>query len=551
MILTLSLACLAAATSAPDAAPPLRLALIVAHNKSQDDDVKPLRFADDDGARFYELFQALGYRAALLTVLDPETAEQHPEAREAARPPSWERLARTVAELKGLAEEAHAAGREVELLVTYSGHGAVGRRGDPYVNLLDRRLYRGDFFREVVTAVGADFVHLVVDACRARDFVDARGGPDGPDFDRELSLFLTRERRSRHPEVGVVVAESADGETHEWSRTRSGIFAHEVLSALSGGADVDGDGAIEYSELHAFVAAANQAVRDVRARLRVVAEAPAQNPRRPLVSLAKSAAVQRLRTPRAGGRFTVEDGLGVRWLDVHLAPGQQATLHLPRRNRYFVADVARGSEASVFASEEAVALSDVSFTQASAPESRGSIAEALASDLFKTPYGPEFYKGFALAMRYPPVGAPPADPDVELLPVEPLPAPESPGSAAAVGAPAAVGSADAAPPEPQSFQPSGPPSALTPVTPPAVQESEGTVGPAFGWAALGSLAVALGAGALALDASKAAQRSGDRGDLSSMRDEQERAERFAVVSDIFLIGALASGVVFTVSWASD
>ncbi len=394
---------LATAVSAT-ALPPVRLALIIAYNQSRDEGVPALRYADDDGARFYELLVGLGFEATLLSVFDAETAELHPEAARVARPPAWERLARSVDALRQRVEQAHADGREAELIITYSGHGAVGPRGDPYVSLLDRRLFRGDFFREVATGTGADFVHVIVDACRARDFVDARGGPDGPDFRRELSLFLASERRVQHPEVGVVVAESADGETHEWSRTRSGIFAHEVVSALAGGADINGDGAIEYSELHAFVAAANHAISDPRARLRVVAQGPAVDPRRPLLVLS-SANLERVRTPSAGGRFTIEDERGVRWVDVNLEVGHQETLYLPQRSRYYVIDVSRGREAVVrpAAGGAPVALADVAFAEDGRPASRGSVAAALASDLFRTPYGPAFYRGFVVAMRYPDV----------------------------------------------------------------------------------------------------------------------------------------------------
>jgi len=384
---------------------PLRLALIIGNNESRDEGVKPLRFADDDAARFYELLSAVGYDARLLTVLDPDTALQHPVAAQVARPPSWDKLMRSVAELAQTVQAIHATGGEAELVVTYSGHGAVGERGDPYVSLLDRPLYRGDFFRDVVAAVGADFAHVIIDACRAHDFVDARGGPNGPDFDGALSLFLGNERRAKYPHIGIMVAESADGETHEWSRTRSGIFAHEVLSGLAGGADVNDDGRIEYSELHAFVAAANQAIKDPRARLRVVAEAPTQGARRPLLTLTSGGQAERVRTPASGGRFTVEDERGVRWVDVNQAPGMQVTLHLPRRPRYFVIDVDKAQEATIDgrADSAIVVLSELAFVAQEPTQARGSVSAALASDLFRTPFGASFYEGFALAMQYPSV----------------------------------------------------------------------------------------------------------------------------------------------------
>ena len=441
MIIPLLLAVL---TSSPASQVPERLALVIANNHSLDDGVAALHYADDDGARLYELLQALGYDTQLLTIMDRGTAEQHPDAARAARPPSWSRLERTVRDLRGRVETVHGLGREAEILITYSGHGAVGRRGDPYVNLLDKRMYRGDFYRDVVASIGADFVHVVVDACRARDFVDARGGPDGPDFDRELSLFLAEERRAQHPEVGIFVAESADGETHEWSRTRSGIFGHEVISGLSGAADVNSDGFVEYSELHAFVAAANSTIKDPRARLRVVAQPPMVNPRRPIMVLAKSANVERIRTPMAGGRFTIEDSRGVRWVDANLADGTQVTVHLPPRERYYIVDVERRQEATVEHSAEPriVVLAALGF-EPLATSSRGSISEALASDLFTMKWGPLFYEGFTVGKRYPSVyrsvGTPllaPAGPRLRIKKHrKPAPPPAPPPESGALGPP--------------------------------------------------------------------------------------------------------------------
>ncbi len=380
---------------------PRRFALIIANNSSLDENVQPLKYADDDAAKLFELLGAIGYDTRLLVAMDAETANTHQRAAAASRAPTRKSLDRVVGQLKADIEKAQRAGEEVDLIITYSGHGAVGRRGDPYINLLDQRLYRGDFFRSVVAQTGADFIHVIIDACRARDFVDARGGPDGPDFNRELSLFLSQERRAQHPEVGIFVAESADRKTHEWSKTRSGIFAHEVISGLSGAADVNGDGKIEYSELHAFVASANSRISDARARLRVVAQAPSLNPRRPLIELNRAGQAGKIQTPAGGGRYSIEDERGVRWVDAHLEEGNSVRLHLPLRQRFYVINVTDGREAVVSGKLPGalVSLSDTSFSPVEISH-RGSISASLASDLFAVAYGAAFYKGFAAAMRY-------------------------------------------------------------------------------------------------------------------------------------------------------
>src|SRR5512147_1963600 len=70
-----------------------RYAIIVANNTADEDGVPPLSYADDDGARYYELFRAAGTRATLLAVLDPAAQRRHPEALAVATPPTRSHLA--------------------------------------------------------------------------------------------------------------------------------------------------------------------------------------------------------------------------------------------------------------------------------------------------------------------------------------------------------------------------------------------------------------------------------------------------------------------------
>ena len=43
------------------------------------------------------------------------------------------------------------------------------------------------------------------------------------------------------------------------------MFTHELLSGMLGAADVNGDLVVEYTEVQAFVAAANRDIKDPRA----------------------------------------------------------------------------------------------------------------------------------------------------------------------------------------------------------------------------------------------------------------------------------------------
>src|SRR4029078_8213906 len=130
--------------------------------------------------------------------------------------------------------------------------------------------------------------------------------------------FLEEEQLARYPRAGVIVATSGDHETHEWSRYQDGILSHELRSALTGGARVNGDGRIEYSELRAFLAAANARVKNPEARVEVFSHPPALDRHRPLFDLrAAELAGRATRFLHFGaglaGRFHVEDDRGVRY----------------------------------------------------------------------------------------------------------------------------------------------------------------------------------------------------------------------------------------------
>jgi uncharacterized caspase-like protein len=48
------------------------------------------------------------------------------------------------------------------------------------------------------------------------------------------------------------MASASNTQAHEWDDYQTGVFTHELLSGLRGGADVNGDGRVEYSEMAAF-----------------------------------------------------------------------------------------------------------------------------------------------------------------------------------------------------------------------------------------------------------------------------------------------------------
>ncbi len=245
-------------------------------------------------------------------------------------------------------------------------------------------------------------VHLIVDACNAAAVVGVRGP-----FDRELEaerVTLTAEQAAgvlegnvlkRYPNVGALLASSSGQETHEWSRIEGGVFTHIVLSALLGAADINGDLAIEYSEVQAFVAAAQRGLTDPRARPRLIAQAPREDPRAVLLALDSLRDTVLLTGQRADlGHFHVELEDGTRWLDAHVAPDHKLSLALPRATTSYVRTADREAVLRPAGLKATLAFSSLDMRPRDA-RSKGSVEDALARDLFRQPYSRAYYQGFA------------------------------------------------------------------------------------------------------------------------------------------------------------
>lgn len=402
-----SLAGVQQAIAAPDPAAspgPRRFALVVGSNHTLDPEQAALRFADDDAARMTELLGEAGVDTELVTHLDRDSQAMFPALVARARRPDGAGLDAAYADLLGRMKAAKAEGAAVELLVYYSGHGDVGPDGQGYLTLDGDKLTRARLFGELLARSPADHNHLVIDACKSEQFVLSRGSKgawkdDRADVDlgRSVQQYLDEHHLGAFPNTGVVLAHSADQETHEWDRYRGGIFTHELLSGLRGGADLNGDGRIEYSELGAFVSAANHGVEDSRARLEVVVRPPADDERRPLLAHG-DLADKRLLVFGPGDRhhYTVEDARGVRLADLRRSGEQPGYLRLP------AGDVFVGRHSSAEDREEAEVAADsprIQFAHllAYAPSSsaaRGSLDQAFRRGLFSTPFGPGYYSGY-------------------------------------------------------------------------------------------------------------------------------------------------------------
>jgi hypothetical protein len=364
-------------------------------------DLARLRFADDDAVRFHQFFTQFADNAWLLSVLDEETQKRYPQMLGVAQPPTLRALRAVIRELASRMKTDLERGDQPTLYLAYSGHGAHLPDGTAFLVLADGELTQKILYEEVLESLPATFVHLIVDACHAEAVVGARGlfGKEADAASVRLSKaeatrFLEGESLRRFPHVGALLATTRDQQSHEWSRLESGVFAHELLSGVSGAADVNGDGVVEYSEIQAFVAAANSDIRDPRALPRIVAHPPAVNPRAPLVSLAWMRGVAFL----AGDcspleHFHIELPDGQRSLDAHLTSEMQSRIAVPADQVAFV--VAGNQEAELRAGAgETLNVKALRFRERDAA-ARGAIDTALRATLFQTPFGPTYYRGFA------------------------------------------------------------------------------------------------------------------------------------------------------------
>lgn len=388
------IAALLASAPAPAAVKPY--VVVVGNNQSVQNGVAALQYADDDAARYFEFFRPQAARASLLTVMDRDTQRVHKDLPGLARSPTRANLFATLRGFNAWMAQDKTRGDEPILYLVFVGHGHVGAGGQGYVSLLDGPISGDDLVTEVVAKSEAAFNHLIFDACNSYLLVANRGeGAEdtGPDAKDAIRRHLGARTLARHPNTGVIMSTSQAKETHEWSVFQGGVFSQLVRSAAAGAADVNADGRIEYSELEAFLAAANLAVDDPRARIEAYVQPPELDRNRPVIDLAEGGFKNFLRLPAAfAGRFHLEDGRGVRYLDgnktaetdVYVALVGGPAFHLRRGEQEAAFAVGPGGTVDAEALDFA----------ASAQAARGSVAEAFRDLLLQVPYGPGFYQGF-------------------------------------------------------------------------------------------------------------------------------------------------------------
>ncbi len=379
---------------------PARVVIVVGYNGGAPDPRAPLSFADDDAARLFKQLAPTSVRSWLLTTFDRESARVSPDLTEVARPPTKEALAGALGEAFWVIRQRKAKGEETELVFAFAGHGDVDDSGRGFIVMADGPFTRDDLAAQVLEASPADINHVIVDACSSYFFVKSRGGA-GDDVDAGVPLTpallnvlapagstgLSQAARAR---TGLLVSTSTATEVHESSTLSAGVFSYLLRSALTGVADVDGNGRVEYAETAAFVAQASMGLADPRARLQIHAEAPLQRPHSALTRLDDSGGGRFLAVDsRSQKHLRLLDPRGVPYAEVHTTGDAPVYVALVGEPFFLVQE--EGKEA-VLVPREAGAYALSALTFADVPQARG-LNEGLLG-LFHTPFGAEFVRGY-------------------------------------------------------------------------------------------------------------------------------------------------------------
>jgi hypothetical protein len=359
-----------------------RFALILGVNRSVDADAAQLRYADDDAAKYLDLFRGLGARTYLLSRLDANTERLHSQASAEAHEPTRVELARALDQLQ--ADVSLAAKRQLRTIVyvVYSGHGNVAN-GRAYLALEDARLFGSDLDHLIFDRIAATEYHVIVDACDSYLLAEPRG-PGGKR--REIHGFAAGGIRPRD-NLGLLFSTSSARESHEWAGVEGGVFSHEVRSGLYGAADANGDGLVTYQEIVGFIQRANAAIPGERFRPDVYARPPRDGGE--LVDL-RLASLRRIRIEaNEHAHYQLEDAFGVQIAEFHNGADQRVDLVRPAESApLYLKRVDDDLEFAVPNVEQVVNMSEL-VPEASKVAARGAASHAF-STLFSLPFGPGF-----------------------------------------------------------------------------------------------------------------------------------------------------------------
>jgi hypothetical protein len=361
--------------------------------------LETLQYADDDALRFFSFMRRASRRSTVAAAPDSDTQKIFSKEIDACIPQRSDRILEALSQMKQAMQADRKQGDEVVFIFSYAGHGFL-EKGTTWLTLLDGKI-DSDWLEKNILSLPADYVHLFIDACHAQGLLGSRGAIKSekdarsrPFITTEVDALVKNNILERYPNAGALVASSTGRETHEWSRIQSGVFTHELLSGLSGAADVNGDGEIAYSEVAAFISAANRSIDDPRASVRVLSKPPKMNANCSIVSLAWFDKESVLRGGWGElGHFYIEAQNGTRLLDAHLDDSIEVSLVIPAEQVLWLWTKGRQAKLKAAPGEEIV-IAALDFKKAEQLSGRGASEHSIRKGFFKTAFGRAYYQGF-------------------------------------------------------------------------------------------------------------------------------------------------------------
>jgi hypothetical protein len=350
---------------------PSPFAFIVGVNDGGALGLPSLRYADDDAARYFDLFRLLGARTYLLMRPDMNTSRLHAQAAADAVEPTRAHFTVQLQQLHRDVAAAQQRGARPVVYFVYSGHGHV-RDGRGVIGLEDAALSGAELNDQLIRPLKAEKIHLIIDACHSYFLAYSRG-PGGTR--RALSVTGGAPELARDERVGLLLSTSSARESHEWEKFQAGVFAHEVRSGLMGAADIDGDNTVTYREIAAFITHANEAIPNERFRPDVHARPPKGSDR--LVDLREALARRVEVDGTRAGHYLLENTDGVRLAEFHSAPGQPVHLVRSVARPLFLRLLAGERDFRIPTGVDVVSAGDL-VAEASAVGDRGSAGEAFS-----------------------------------------------------------------------------------------------------------------------------------------------------------------------------
>jgi hypothetical protein len=368
-----------------------RISVIVANNEG-DQELKNLRYADDDGVLWAELLEMHSQKTYLLTLLDDQSQRRFPKLAQSVKLPTKINLQTTLQEAYAQLSKAQESGLKTELIFIFVGHGGLDSEGKGYLLLHQDRFSRSDLFHEIIAASPAERTHVVLDACHAQALVAGRGNDQNTD--RSFESFLKGHDLDAYPRVGVLWASSDKQKTHEWSRIESGVFSHLMRSALSGAADLNLDSKLEYSEVAAFVEAGFSDLKREGKFFETHVWPPRADRHSPMITLGYRQALRKVTLAAdLAGHLQLEDERGVRLVELHKAGGLPSQLYLASLGRIFLKKDGREHEIAAKQKEIYIDQPPQKPTNVNLAD-RGAMDMAFERGLFRVPFNVDYYKGY-------------------------------------------------------------------------------------------------------------------------------------------------------------